>query len=76
MLCVFKPHTVHTVNLPTQATSQFNISLGVGGDIVYGTFIHYMNPACESFIASPLVSPSDGMAFGVMLAWIFKRNNN
>ncbi|MGH8282617.1 MAG: hypothetical protein ACRESE_02070, partial [Gammaproteobacteria bacterium] len=30
-LCVFTPHTVHAADPPAQATSQFDIGLGVGG---------------------------------------------
>lgn len=46
------------------------------GDMVYGAFMSYTNLSGASFVNSPLVSRSDGMAFGVMLAWIFKRSND
>lgn len=46
------------------------------GDMVYGTFLSYTNLSGANFIASPLVSRSDGLTFGVMLAWIFQRSSN
>lgn len=46
------------------------------GDRVYGSFISYTNLAGASFVNSPLVSRTHGLAFGVMVAWIFKRSAN
>ncbi len=44
------------------------------GDLVYGAFISYTNLAGASFLNSPLISRTQDLAFGVMVAWIFKRS--
>ncbi|MGA9852079.1 MAG: MipA/OmpV family protein [Gammaproteobacteria bacterium] len=46
------------------------------GDMVYGSFISYTDLTGASFTASPLVSRTHEMTFGVMAAWIFKRSSD
>jgi len=57
----------------------YRLSLGGSlhrGNIVYGAFITYMNFNGATFIDSPLMSRTHDLAFGAMIAWIFKRTTN
>ena len=57
----------------------YRISLGGSlhrGNIVYGAFITYMNLDGATFVNSPLVSRTQDLSFGMMVAWVFKRSNN
>jgi len=56
----------------------YRISLGGSlhrGNIVYGAFIAYVNLNGAAFVNSPLVSRTQDLSFGIMVAWIFKRSN-
>ncbi len=56
----------------------YRISLGgslTRGNIVYGAFIAYMNLNGAAFVDSPLVSRTQDLSFGIMVAWILKRGN-
>jgi outer membrane scaffolding protein for murein synthesis (MipA/OmpV family) len=57
----------------------YRVSLGGSlhhGNLVYGAFIAYMNLEGASFVNSPLVSRTQDLSAGVMLAWIFKRSGD
>ena len=57
----------------------YRISLGGSlhrGNIVYGAFIAYVNLNGAAFVNSPLVSRTQDLSFGIMVAWILKRSNN
>ena len=57
----------------------YRISLGGSyhrDNIVYGAFIAYTNLNGAAFINSPLVSRTQDMSLGIMVAWILKRSNN